>query len=116
MTYHFAPILPTKAAYHTAMYAVNSSWKDLKELVGALKELGKQKRLHLPGQLCVKASTCDESQCGDEVGVKRCLVNNTLFITFNNPTELSMILDTLRWPEAEVKGVVLWNRGHFTKH
>ena len=116
MPYYFAPILPTKAAYHTAMYAVNSSWKDLKELVGALKDLGKQKRVHLPGQLCVKASTCDEFQCGDEVGVKRCVVNSTLFITFNNPTELAMILDTLRWPEAEVKGVVLWNKGSFTKH
>lgn len=117
MPYNFAPYLPTKAAYITAMYSVNSHWGNLKELVAELKDVGKQKKLHLPGQLCLKATAVAEGAvCSQDVGVKRCIVNDTLFITFNNPTELSMILDDLRWSEADVKGVVLWNKGRFTKH
>jgi hypothetical protein len=114
MSYNFAPHLPTKGAYLNAMYSVNSHWKDLKELVTALKDVVKQKKLHLPGQLCLKAN--DTFVCSQDIGLKRCVVNDTLFITFNNPTELTMILDDLRWPEADVKGVVLWNQGRFTKH
>jgi hypothetical protein len=116
MPYNFAPHLPTKAAYATAMYSVNSHWSNLKDLVAELKDVGKQKKLHLPGQLCLKAAAAESAVFSQDVGVKRCIVNDTLFITFNNPTELSMILDDLRWPETEVKGVVLWNKGRFTKH
>ncbi len=62
------------------------------------------------------AANKDAFQCGDDIGLKQCVVNDTLFITFNNPTELEMILDNLRWPEQHVKGLVLWNKGYFTKH
>lgn len=116
MPYGFAPSIPTKGAYATALYPISSRWTSMKDVVNELEAAQKNKRLWLRGQLCLSAQGRNDFICFGDIGQQRQHYEGILYIVFNNPMELRRILDELQWPEESIRGIALWNHGRFGKH